>query len=112
VKRDRTRRVFFRILQGKADNYWLTRYVFLRLIGLVYFVAFLTLVHQVLPLIGANGLLPAELYLERLGDRHDSRWDAFVATPSLFWLGLSDQLLLSLAWVGVALSFLVLVNGG
>lgn len=38
----------------------------LRLLDLVYFVAFLTLVNQGLPLIGRDGLTPAGLYLTRL----------------------------------------------
>ncbi|SVD71283.1 uncharacterized protein METZ01_LOCUS424137, partial [marine metagenome] len=39
-------------------KYWLTRFVFLRFLGGMYFVAFLILVNQGLPLIGENGLLP------------------------------------------------------
>jgi len=42
-----------------TSGYWLTRFVFLRLLGIIYFFAFLSLVNQVIPLIGENGLLPA-----------------------------------------------------
>ncbi|TMA42269.1 MAG: lipase maturation factor family protein, partial [Deltaproteobacteria bacterium] len=48
------------------QTYWLTRFLVLRLLGLVYFVAFLSLAHQVLPLIGTDGLLPAAPFLDRL----------------------------------------------
>ncbi len=44
-------------------SYWLTRFIILRLLGLVYFVAFLSLAQQILPLIGSQGLLPVELFL-------------------------------------------------
>ena len=39
-------------------TYWLARFVILRLLGLVYLVAFLTAAKQIVPLIGAKGLLP------------------------------------------------------
>src|SRR5262245_49801760 len=48
----------------KPSGYWLTRFLFLRLLGLVYTVAFLTLINQGIPLIGEKGLLPARLYLD------------------------------------------------
>jgi len=41
-------------------GYWLTRFAILRLLGFVYFFAFLSLACQVLPLIGSDGLLPAK----------------------------------------------------
>jgi len=41
-----------------VPTYWLTRFAILRLLGLVYFIAFWTLVHQGLPLLGTHGLLP------------------------------------------------------
>src|SRR2546426_10635105 len=46
---------------GEPSSYWLTRFVILRLLGLVYFVAFLSLSRQVLPLIGGHGRLPLGL---------------------------------------------------
>src|SRR5262252_2892493 len=43
--------------------YWLTRFLILRLLGVVYLVAFLSLAQQVLPLIGEHGLLPAVAFM-------------------------------------------------
>ena len=40
------------------DNYGLTRFLILRLLGCVYAVAFLAAAKPVLPLIGSSGLLP------------------------------------------------------
>ena len=106
----RSLRAWFRARSVPPNGYWLTRFVFLRLIGLVYLVAFLTLTDQVVPLIGENGLLPARDYLGRLELRFASRWDAFVARPSLFWLGVSDGLLTTMSWVGVGLSAVILLG--
>src|SRR5207244_12309371 len=54
-------------------SYWLTRFAILRLLGLVYFMAFLSLANQVVPLIGNNGLLPTRLYLHQAENYFGSR---------------------------------------
>lgn len=91
-------------------TYWLTRFVILRLLGLVYFVAFLSLAQQVLPLIGRQGLLPAGTYLQGIEARAGSRWNGFLENPTWFWLGASDRSLAGLAWAGTGLSLLVLLG--
>ncbi|MCB9784748.1 MAG: lipase maturation factor family protein [Candidatus Omnitrophica bacterium] len=92
------------------SSYWLTRFVFLRLLGLVYFFAFLVAANQAIPLIGENGLTPAKAYLGRIGGSFSSDWEAFLALPTLFWWTPSDTSILVVAWTGVALSFLVLIG--
>jgi len=92
------------------SNYWLTRFLFLRLLGFVYFFAFLSLALQVIPLIGSDGLLPADVFLDAVGSNFDSKLDAFTQLPSIFWIFISDNLLVILAWLGVFLSFLVLIG--
>ena len=59
------------------SKYWLTRFVFLRFLGGMYFVGFLILVNQGLPLIGENGLLPAKNFLDILGLRYETTFSAF-----------------------------------
>src|SRR2546421_6587567 len=94
----------------EASTYWLTRFFILRLLGFVYFFAFLSLAMQVLPLIGDNGLLPAASFLHSLQNYFGSKTRAFINLPSIFWFGISDSLLLSLAWAGVALSLVVILG--
>ena len=96
--------------RGEPASYWLTRFVILRLLGLVYFVAFLSLALQVLPLIGSSGLLPAGSFLARVGAQFGSRLDAFLEFPSLFWIDASDRFLVSLAWAGAAMALVVLLG--
>lgn len=93
-----------------TSDYWLTRFVFLRILGMVYLFGFLSLAHQAVPLIGSNGLLPADNYLDAVGSGFDSGLDAFVEFPTLFWLHISDSLLKILAWVGVLLSIVVVLG--
>jgi Lipase maturation factor len=99
-----------RSLLGPPRSYWLTRFVILRLLGVVYFFAFLSLATQVLPLIGSNGLLPADLFLQRAARYFGSGSAAFGQFPSLFWLDASDPVLVTLAWVGLGLSTLLVLG--
>jgi hypothetical protein len=98
-----------RHVQG-PDQYWLTRFVILRLLGLVYLAAFISLEWQVLPLIGSHGLLPAVDFLDRARAHLGSDTAGFLALPSIFWWGINDTALLTLAWVGVGLSAVVLLG--
>src|SRR5476651_537606 len=93
-----------------ATDYHLTRFLLLRLLGLVYFFAFLAAANQLVPLIGHRGLLPADLYLERLGDHFGSPFAGFLQIPSLFWIGDSDPSLQIVSWIGLALSLAVLLG--
>jgi hypothetical protein len=88
-------------------TYWLTRFVILRLLGVVYFAAFLSLARQVLPLIGSHGLLPAAAFLARVGVRLGSPLDRVLGLPTVFWVSTADPLLVVAAWTGVALSLVV-----
>jgi hypothetical protein len=93
---------------ARPPGYWLTRFIILRLLGFVYLFAFLSLAVQVLPLVGQDGLLPASSFLERVASHLGSRTAGFLRLPSLFWIDVSDPLLLSLSWIGVGLSVVVL----
>jgi hypothetical protein len=88
----------------------LTRFVVVRLLGLVYFVAFLILVRQQDPLIGRDGLLPAAPFLDRVLAATGSRVVAFRELPTLFWLGCSDATLHAAAWLGLVLSAAVVAG--
>jgi lipase maturation factor len=96
------------------EGYWLTRFLFLRCLGLIYFLAFLSLAQQLQPLIGSDGLLPARSYVETMGGAYGDRLSGFLVLPTLFWLNCSDAFMHAIAYLGVALSLAVLlgfVNG-
>src|SRR5438477_922796 len=79
-----------------APDYWLTRFVFERTLGVIYLVAFLVTVNQFRPLLGEHGLLPAPEFIRAV---------PFRASPTLFHLiGYSDRKLLVVAWTGVVVS--------
>jgi hypothetical protein len=97
-------------MKRPGSTYWLTRFVLLRLLGLVYAVAFLAAARQILPLIGSDGLLPAGTYLEPLRHYLGSTTAAFISVPTLFWFDHSDAALVAVAWVGFGLSCIVLAG--
>jgi hypothetical protein len=97
-------------IPGNPPSYWLTRYLILRLLGLVYAVAFLVAINQIIPLIGTNGLLPAEIYFKQIGNALGSTGAGFIRLPSLFWFWHSDTALLTTAWIGLILSCIVIAG--
>lgn len=103
---DNTPRIVLRE-RATPRTYWLTRFVILRLLGVVYAVAFLVAINQILPLIGSNGLLPLGLYLKQVSQALGSSGAGFVRLPSIFWIWHSDAALLTVAWIGFILSLVV-----
>jgi hypothetical protein len=107
---NRMNSTFGKITADTRPTYWLTRFLLLRLLGAIYAVAFLVAIHQIVPLIGADGLLPVGTFLDRVADMLGSRGAGFVRLPSLFWFAHSDTSLLTAAWVGFVLSCVVLAG--
>jgi hypothetical protein len=95
---------------GGRVTFWLTRFLILRLLGVVYAVAFLVAANQILSLIGSHGLLPLGLFLDRVRAGLGSSAAGFCRLPSLFWLTHSDAALVTTAWVGFVLSCVVLAG--
>ena len=88
-------------------TYWLTRFIILRLLGLVYAIAFLVAINEILPLIGSDGLLPVNIFVEHISMGLGSSWAGFMRLPSLFWFIHSDTSLITVAWIGFVISCVV-----
>ncbi len=103
------RRVFhylFDPASGRPDHL-IARWLFLRSLGLIYFSAFFSLLFQIRGLIGPQGILPAAEYLQSLSGPTSLRlWFA----PTLLWLNSSDHMLMSLCWIGLLASVILLLN--
>src|SRR5437879_4883659 len=91
-------------------TYWLTRFLILRLLGVVYTVAFLVLINEVIPLIGSDGLTPINIFIQHVGAALGSKSACFMRLPSIFWFGHSDTALLTAAWIGFILSLIVVAG--
>ena len=87
-------------------SYLLTRWLFLRLFGLVYLIAFLSLVFQVKGLIGSQGIMPVQNLLDAASSTY--RAEAYHLYPTLSWLNTSDAFLQALCWGGVIAALFVI----
>src|SRR6202047_1163101 len=99
-------------VQRDKPTYQITRFILLRLLGIVYAVAFLVAAQQLIPLIGSNGLLPVDLFFQRVHDALGSDWTGFLRVPSIFWINHSDTALLVISWTGFALACVVVAGFG
>src|SRR5437762_6455521 len=93
---------------ARGNSYWLTRFVILRLLGFIYTIAFLVAARQLVPLVGRNGLTPAQDFLSNIQSQLGSRAEGILQLPTLFWFGCTDLGMAIFAWVGFALSLVVL----
>lgn len=85
----------------------LPRWLFLRGLGLIFFSAFFSLAFQIRGLIGPNGILPANEYLQGLTRLGAIR---FWYVPSLFWLSGSSHMIMAVCWIGIFASLLLTLN--
>ncbi len=90
------------------NSYRLISALFLRLLAVIYFIAFFSLAPQITGLAGEQGILPLSPWLDYL--LNDLGWSAFLYFPMLFWFDQSDLFLQSIAWAGCAVSLLLLFN--
>jgi hypothetical protein len=95
---------------GALEPFLLVRTAILRLLGLVYFVAFVSTVRQGPALIGEHGLLPARFWLDDVARVTGSRLGAFVKLPSLFWIDASDGAIVVTCLLGAGLALAVMAG--
>ena len=96
-----------------AQSFHVTKFVMLRLVGLVYLVAFLGAYHQNIGLMGVDGLVPARHYVDDLRTTESSPIRGFLSHPSLYWLAtppLEDWQMVVTAVGGLVLSFAVVLG--
>ncbi len=85
-----------------------TRSVVLRGLALVYLIAFLSLVPQIIALVGARGILPAREYLDTIRSQYGAV--SYATFPTLAWLAWSDTFLYSMVWAGVIFALALLIG--
>lgn len=92
-----------------ASNRLISRWFFLRALGLIYFSAFYALFFQIRGLIGPDGILPAGDYLQAIG-RSSLAPLRFWYVPSLLWASSSSAMLMTLVSIGLIASVLLVLN--
>jgi lipase maturation factor 1 len=85
-----------------------SRWLFLRLLGIVYLIALVSLGVQMNGLVGSHGILPVAEFLA--GARTTFGPDAYRMFPTLLWLWSGDAALAFLSWAGAVLSILLIAG--
>jgi hypothetical protein len=85
------------------------RFLLLRALGLIFFSAFYSLAFQIHGLIGSQGILPVQSYLDQVRDVAPGL-QRFWLAPTLLWIDASDHALTALVVAGLACSVLLTVN--
>jgi predicted DCC family thiol-disulfide oxidoreductase YuxK len=86
----------------------ISRWVFLRLLGIIYLIAFCSFFTQILGLIGSNGILPADIFLGSL--KISLGWKAYVGLPTLAWINYGDGFLRFIPLCGMLLSLFLIAG--
>ena len=90
------------------DSYSLVRAVFVRLLGVVYLIAFASFGVQTAGLVGSDGILPAAEFLERVREVFGA--EGYRLVPTVFWLSASDTALTAGIVAGLVLSTSLIVG--
>lgn len=85
---------------SSQETFALSRWVFLRLLGLIYLAAFVSFGTQALGLIGSRGILPLADILGPIRDYYGA--ESFTRFPTVFWLDSSDAFLQLVCLAGVS----------
>lgn len=111
-------RSFFSILTRFAfgerierPTYFKVRGVFLRVLALIYLIAFGSLWVQVRGLLGSNGIIPAALTMADLSKQADTAkvgWRRYQLVPTLCWFSASDRFLAVQCAAGALLAVVLL----
>jgi len=88
------------------NSFFISQQIFIRLLGVIYLIAFSSLWVQIIGLLGENGILPIKFYLSRIEEALGSK--DFLKVPTVFWLNSSDTAIHAVCGLGVGLSLFVI----
>jgi lipase maturation factor 1 len=82
--------------------------LFHRILAAIYAIAFLSLALQIKGLVGQNGILPANEFLNWI--RGQAASQSFLYVPTIFWWNPSDFALQFVCYAGIALSIILFIG--
>jgi hypothetical protein len=94
--------------QIEPARFALTSWIFVRILAVIYAIAFGSLSVQITGLLGAHGILPVGEYLKAVAEQTGAMRFYFV--PTVFWINASDAALQAVCYAGVAIAIAVLVG--
>jgi len=100
--------LFIEKILSPTDNYTQTSWLFLKLLALIYFAAFFSLVTQVSGLVGPTGILPFQNVLDNFYQQQGM--SAWWKMPTLFWFSASNLALHTVTILGCVFSVLLFLG--
>jgi predicted DCC family thiol-disulfide oxidoreductase YuxK len=94
--------------QIEPARFALTQRIFVRMLAVIYAIAFGSLTVQVKGLVGSHGVLPVGDFLKAVAESAGAA--RFFYVPTVFWMNFSDGALLGVCWAGVAIAALALAG--
>ena len=91
-----------------GPSHLVARWIWLRALGGIFFSAFYSLYFQIHGLIGPNGILPANTYLEAVRKVLGAK--GYWVVPTLLWFNAGDRALDALVWIGFLASAAIVFN--
>ncbi|MCG6938588.1 MAG: lipase maturation factor family protein [Gammaproteobacteria bacterium] len=85
-----------------SEEHLLTSWLFIKLLAIIYFIAFLSLAVQIPGLVGPNGIMPLQEQLDYAFEQN-GYW-AFLYMPTVFWVNSGDIALQLVSYAGCFLS--------
>ncbi len=101
------------LVGGISPTYYISRWLFLRLLGVVHLIAFTSFWWQLKGLIGSNGIAPAHYFLQLISERAQnmpSPWLRFFQLPTLCWIADGDWFLHLLCAVGTIAAIVLIAD--
>jgi lipase maturation factor 1 len=97
----------------ERPSYLLVRWAFLRSLGIIYLIAFVSLWTQIIGLVGSEGVLPARssmAIIRQQADAHAVGLERYHLVPTLCWFSTSDRFLKLQCAAGTVLATLLIVG--
>jgi len=95
--------------QHGSPHFLISRWLFVRSLGLIYLSAFFSLVFQIRGLMGPEGISPAGSYLQAVAQQLGP-WGKLWYAPTILWFSGSNATLVALCWIGMIASLLVVLD--
>jgi len=94
--------------EESKNSFLLSHWLFVRLLAIIFLIAFVSLWVQIIGLVGSNGILPAAEYLSFAEEEFPD--DFYIKFPTLMWFNISDLTLHLLCGFGVLFSILFFIG--
>lgn len=89
-------------------TYNIVSWLFIRLFGIVFLIAFVSFNSQALGLIGSQGIVPIADVIKSASDQLGP--ERYWYIPMIFWLNASDLMIQIVCWSGIVFSLLLIFN--